>query len=422
VVARLAQRYNVKVQLRHSWYGGITALVLLPPTVAVRAAMPEALEAPRRGPAELVPSTRPVEPAADETGEHLPIFEAARSDWFEDSVRGDHLPLRRHAAQKPNSRAAEPTGNGAGTLTGAGAPRPDGQAGPARAEPSAADAAKAEAMRAEAMRIETARMAEAAREEAARAEAAQPETMRAEAAQAEAAQEAAPAGTAPPGPTAESPPDPTARADSGATARAEPGPSARTGSRRDRTAARGRAGPLPTRTPGASGPPPGGAQPFAAAPSPGDGRPLGPAPASPPPPGRAGRRADRAGVGAADRAAAAQGATRTPGSAPDAAAPATLQAASVQTTKAGLPRRVPRANLAPGMVAARTAAAAATPAPASGSEASTPNPGRSPEEVRSMLSSYRSGLERGRMMAAGEDADSGGDAPSSSRSDDDATQ
>ncbi|HEY8556462.1 MAG TPA: nitrate- and nitrite sensing domain-containing protein, partial [Actinomycetes bacterium] len=56
VVARLAQRYNVKVQLRHSWYGGITALVLLPPTVAVRAAMPEALEAPRRGPAELVPS------------------------------------------------------------------------------------------------------------------------------------------------------------------------------------------------------------------------------------------------------------------------------------------------------------------------------------------------------------------------------
>jgi hypothetical protein len=39
-----------------------------------------------------------------------------------------------------------------------------------------------------------------------------------------------------------------------------------------------------------------------------------------------------------------------------------------------------------------------------------------------MLSSYRSGLERGR-MAAGEDADRGGDAHSSSRSDDDdATQ
>jgi hypothetical protein len=108
---------------------------------------------------------------------------------------------------------------------------------------------------------------------------------------------------------------------------------------------------------------------------------------------------------------------------PDAPAPATLQAASVQTTKAGLPRRVPRANLAPGMVAAQTAAAAATPAPAGSPEPSSASAGRSPEEVRSMLSSYRSGLERGRMMAAGEDADRGGDAHSSSRSDDDdATQ
>ena len=189
VVARLAQRYNIKVQLRHSWYGGITALVLLPPTVAVRAPMPEAIEAPaRRGPAELVPSTKPVEPVAEEGGEHLPIFEAARSDWFEDSVRGDHLPLRRHAAQQPNGRAAEPTGNGAGTLTGAGAtrlPAPD-QSGPGPGDgggpngpgpngpsPDAArtDAARAEAMRVEAMRIETARM-EAARGEAARDEAA----------------------------------------------------------------------------------------------------------------------------------------------------------------------------------------------------------------------------------------------------------
>src|SRR4029453_799764 len=61
VVARLAQRYNIKVQLRHSWYGGITALVLLPPTVAVRAPMPEAIEAPKRGPAELVAAPQPAE-------------------------------------------------------------------------------------------------------------------------------------------------------------------------------------------------------------------------------------------------------------------------------------------------------------------------------------------------------------------------
>ena len=102
-------------------------------------------------------------------------------------------------------------------------------------------------------------------------------------------------------------------------------------------------------------------------------------------------------------------------------APATLGAASVQTTKAGLPRRVPRANLAPGMVAARTAATAPRPTPVS-SAPPTPSPGRSPDEVRSMLSSYRSGLERGR-MAAGEDADRGDNAQSSLRSDhDDATQ
>src|SRR5215216_6447533 len=169
VVSRLAQRYNVKVQLRHSWYGGITALVLLPPTVAVRAPMPEAIEAPKRGPAELVAPTKPAEPAAEaaeETGEHLPIFEAARSDWFEDSVRGDHLPLRRHAAQQPIGRAAEPTGNGA--LGGAGAtrapgpggpgpggsfgfttPRPDGQPEPSRAEAARTDEERAEALRAE---------------------------------------------------------------------------------------------------------------------------------------------------------------------------------------------------------------------------------------------------------------------------------
>jgi hypothetical protein len=393
VVARLAQRYNIKVQLRHSWYGGITALVLLPPTVAVRAPMPEAIEAPKRGPAELVASTKPAEPAADETGEHLPIFEAARSDWFEDSVRGDHLPLRRHAAQQPNGRAAEPTGNGAGTLGGAGAtrapgpggpgpggsfgfttPRPDGQPEPSRAEAARADEARAEALRAEAMRVETARMEAAQQAEAAR-------------------------GEAPPGPTAR-------------TGRARP----------DGTGAR--TGPLPTRTPGASGPPPGGAKPFAPAPPPGGRE------AAVPPPARSGRRADR---GGADRIAGTRPAAPptqptgpAPAPAPESPAPAaaTLQAASVQTTKAGLPRRVPRANLAPGMVAAHTAATAATAASPTAASTSQPSPSaaRSPEEVRSMLSSYRSGLERGRMMAAGEDADRGGDAHSSSRSDDDATQ
>jgi hypothetical protein len=427
VVARLAQRYNIKVQLRHSWYGGITALVLLPPTVAVRAPTPEALEAPsRRGPAELVSSAKPAEPAAEETGEHLPIFEAARSDWFEDNVRGDHLPLRRHAAQQPNGQAAEPTGNGAGTLGGAGAarppgpgpgggfglttPRPDGQSDPARPEPSRAEAARAdearaEALRAEAMRVETTRM-EAARAEAARVEATRPggedpvsdrpRTARTEAAE---------SGAAPAAARAEAPPGPTART----------GPTRGVGT-----------GPLPTRTPGASGPPPEGAKPFAPAPPPGGRQPSA---ATAPPPSRSGRRADR---GGADRAAGDRAAptptprpAQTPAEAPEFPAPAaaTLQAASVQTTKAGLPRRVPRANLAPGMVAARTATTGASPAAAASGSQPSSSAARSPDEVRSMLSSYRSGLERGRMMAAGEDADRGGDAHSSSRSDDDdATQ
>jgi HAMP domain-containing protein len=421
VVARLAQRYNVKVQLRHSWYGGITALVLLPPTLAVRAPMPEALEAPsRRGPAELIVSSKPVEPAAEQNGEHLPIFEAARSDWFEDSVRGDHLPLRRHAAQQPNGRAAEPTGNGAGTLSGAGATRMPAP-GP--------DEATAEAMRAEAMRIETARM-EAARAEATKADSARADAVPADAAQAEAMRvQATRSGDGAPmadGPrTARTEAAETGEAPAGpASAEAPPGPTARAGrARGDGADARDRAGPLPTRTPGASGPPPGGATPFAPAPAPGGG----PPPPTSPLPSRTSRRADRA---AAGRGMPQQGATRLPGPhpAPDRPAPepATLQSASVQTTKAGLPRRVPRANLAPGMVAARTAAAATSPtspAPASSSQAPSSSAARSPEEVRSMLSSYRSGLERGRMMAAGEDADSGGDAHSSSRSDDDdATQ
>jgi hypothetical protein len=167
--------------------------------------------------------------------------------------------------------------------------------------------------------------------------------------------------------------------------------------------------------------------------------PASPAGAGQPPaagaplPSRAGRRVDRA--DRADRVAAgrAAAAARAPeprmpepaqarAASPDGTATANLQAASVQTTKAGLPRRVPRANLAPGMVAAPTAATAASPPPGSTASPSS-SAARSPEEVRSMLSSYRSGLERGRMMAAGEDAGTDGDAHSSSRSDDDdATQ
>jgi hypothetical protein len=80
---------------------------------------------------------------------------------------------------------------------------------------------------------------------------------------------------------------------------------------------------------------------------------------------------------------------------PQATAPAAAQPAD-RLTQAGLPRRVPRANLAPGM--ATDQARGEQPAPGS------PPSGRSPDEVRSMLSSYRTGIERGRSVAGGSDS------------------
>ncbi|HYN16797.1 MAG TPA: hypothetical protein VEY96_01770, partial [Actinomycetes bacterium] len=75
-------------------------------------------------------------------------------------------------------------------------------------------------------------------------------------------------------------------------------------------------------------------------------------------------------------------------------APAAAPDPAARLTQAGLPRRVPRANMAPGMAAGEQAGGA----PAAG-----PTSGRSPDEVRSMLSSYRTGIERGRTVAGGSD-------------------
>ena len=74
-------------------------------------------------------------------------------------------------------------------------------------------------------------------------------------------------------------------------------------------------------------------------------------------------------------------------------------------TSTGLPRRVPRANLAPGIATTQTWTEQRPPQQqASGGGGSSGNrPSRSPDDIRAMLSSYRSGLERGRRMAAGPD-------------------
>jgi signal transduction histidine kinase len=142
---------------------------------------------------------------------------------------------------------------------------------------------------------------------------------------------------------------------------------------RPRTADDVTAVPLPQVGPGAFGP--GGAPP----------RPMGAGPMGPPRPGPGGP-GGPSGPGG-------------PGAPPQfAGGPA---GGPQRLTRTGLPRRVPRANLAPGI--------SATPPPSpeqmrQPSQAAS-RAARSPDDVRSMLSSYRSGLERGRRMAAGPDTD-----------------
>jgi len=86
VVTQLASRHGIKVQLRHSWYGGVTALVLLPSQLLVNA--PEvpaaATDAASRG--------------AD------PDLE-----WIDSRVPMVHVPLRR-PEQKVKPRRLPPPG------------------------------------------------------------------------------------------------------------------------------------------------------------------------------------------------------------------------------------------------------------------------------------------------------------------------
>jgi Nitrate and nitrite sensing/HAMP domain len=291
VVGKLALRHGIKVQLRHSWYGGVTALTLLPQPLLVWPQVPQAIPEPAHaatlGRAELPSPDRQAtqlngpEPApapAPLSGDHLPIFEAARSDWFATEPAEASSP-RLHRGRMPDS-----DGDGVGR----------GERPMAR-----------------------------------------------------------PAGPPPPPPVVPS---------------EDPGY---------------RSGPVPPTTPPPVPPPP--------APPAQEPAPYRPEPAhamdEQPPLYRAerlrGRREAPPGPPPAHHPAAGP----PPVAAADAAA---------RVTQAGLPRRVPRANLAPGMVATEQAEEEPAPGPASG---------RSPDEVRSMLSSYRTGIERGRTVAGGPDPD-----------------
>ena len=95
VVTQLASKHGVKVQLRHSWYGGITALVLVPqrliaqPTELAPLAHDEAGRRRGRSPVAAVADHPPApgdgrEPSADPD-----------LDWIDSRVPMVHVPLRR---------------------------------------------------------------------------------------------------------------------------------------------------------------------------------------------------------------------------------------------------------------------------------------------------------------------------------------
>jgi len=480
VVGKLAQRYHIRVQLRHSWYGGVTALVLLPPNLTIRPQVPEqpaaaapaplglpelptppssrrsSMEAGEEMPStgdrrmrsslserqsQLSPPEAPAESSPDASGgpaatigqargtvppeppgaDHLPIFEAARSDWFETPASSPHLPLRRHGGQQPQpppspqpARAHNGTGNGHSNGTGAGggiaeteiameAAAPGEPLGPPAAPPPTTPAPPP-APAAPALPPDPFAPPERpfSRQPFTRPDpGSRPETyprpLR---------QQPQPERQPPPQPQAPRPPQ----------APKQPPPQVPTH--------RGPAAP-PGRGQGFGAPLP-GPRPHPQAPAPTANGPSGPGT------GPGGRR-----PGPGDVTVPFPTAPQPAPPKPTGPLSPSSQAASVQTTKAGLPRRVPRANLAPGILAAQAQAQAqAQRAGGAGGRAPAPAPdpaggARSPEEVRSMLSSYRTGLERGRRMASGTEptqragpagTERGGISPKVSRSDDDAAQ
>ncbi|HZD68624.1 MAG TPA: nitrate- and nitrite sensing domain-containing protein, partial [Actinomycetes bacterium] len=121
VVGRLAQRYGIRAQLRHSSYGGVTALALLPSSILIQlqpepgalSAEPSQLvvsaapqpQAVREEPAPVGPGRDAAARAEPAPVEPLPIFERARSEWFESgsTISAEHGPPRRQGAYPPLS-------------------------------------------------------------------------------------------------------------------------------------------------------------------------------------------------------------------------------------------------------------------------------------------------------------------------------
>ena len=339
VVSRLAARYGIRVQLRHSWYGGITVLVVLPDSLLVQPAgvaaparpglagahAAEAANGGRALPAP-PPLSLPGGGGAARRGEPQP---AAWSNWFEKTEMGkDYVPLRRHAAQPGEAMVAPPSPREL---------RPDGR-------PLTVDLRRADDV-------------------------------------------AEPPATVGEPPTA-------APADRPAQEGAPPVDVPQTLPRRNK--GQHLPGAVPPNGVPANGVPANGETRSGGPPVDGTGLPpMEPATDGMP----AGATALGDGLGI-DEGAAPDGPPTAPAGEP-----------TVQVTKVGLPRRVPKANLAPGLAAEEPTVE--DPAPGA------PTGMRTPEQVRSMLSSYRTGIERGRQSSSSrgdgppseDDTLVGGDAP-----------
>jgi len=118
VVGELASRYGIRVQLRHSWYGGITALALIPQDLLVAPSLLDVPDLPAPGPPVPVPARR-----GDLAGRAL---EPPPPDWAGRDAGGRAYIPTRPQAPKVQSPA---------TRFPAAGPQPPGQPGPDPADP-----------------------------------------------------------------------------------------------------------------------------------------------------------------------------------------------------------------------------------------------------------------------------------------------
>src|SRR5829696_2750188 len=99
VVARLAKRHGIRVQLRHSWYNGVTALVLLPGRLLVY----PATETGTVGWGRASPPTRPGPRSRAAAPWPPPLA------WTSQPADQPHMPLRRHARQPAPDEPQSPS-------------------------------------------------------------------------------------------------------------------------------------------------------------------------------------------------------------------------------------------------------------------------------------------------------------------------